>query len=83
MHFRHAAVSCLVLVGLQAAPAVAERDAATKAREGDVDQWIKYYQRERSEERPPRPQRETAGQPDGERKDGTEQKEPKAEPVRR
>jgi hypothetical protein len=83
MPFRHAAVSCLVLASLQAAPADAERDAATKAREGDVDQWIKYYQRERSEERPPRPQRETAGQVDGERKSGSEQKDSKPEPARR
>lgn len=42
---------CACLHGPQAALA----DAATKAREGDVNQWIEYYRRDRS----PRPERST------------------------
>jgi hypothetical protein len=32
---------------LLAAPAPAEKDAATKAREGDVNHWIEYYGKNR------------------------------------
>jgi hypothetical protein len=45
------------------APQVAVADAATKAREGDVNQWIEYYRRDRSPERPARPSREDSERP--------------------
>ena len=37
---------------LCAGPAFAGDDAAMKAREGDINHWIEYYQRERQAQRP-------------------------------
>jgi hypothetical protein len=36
---------------LQAADQARPRDAAEAVREGDVSQWLKYYERERAEQR--------------------------------
>jgi hypothetical protein len=42
------------------------KDAAEEVQEGDVEHWIKYYQRERGQGTPPAPQpeREPPAQPD-------------------
>ena len=37
----------LALMLLVAAPALAEKDAAMKAREGEINQWIEYYRKDR------------------------------------
>jgi hypothetical protein len=33
---------------LQALPATAQKDAAERVREGDVDQWVEYYRQQRA-----------------------------------
>lgn len=45
----------LSLLLLCAAPALAGDDAAMRAREGDINHWIEYYQRERQAQRPSKP----------------------------
>jgi hypothetical protein len=48
---------CLLL------PQLVQADAATKAREGEINHWIEYYRRERMIDRPERPTREEAERP--------------------
>ena len=56
MHERQAALTgALVALTLLAAPAPAEKDAATKAREGDVNHWIEYYRKDREQSQPVAP----------------------------
>jgi hypothetical protein len=49
MHERQAALTgaILALMFLAASPAHAEKDAAIKAQEGNVDHWIEYYRKDR------------------------------------
>jgi hypothetical protein len=49
MHERQAALTgaILVLTFLAAMPARAEKDAATKAQEGEINHWIEYYRKNR------------------------------------
>jgi hypothetical protein len=49
MHERQAALTgaILALMLLAAAPARAEKDAAIKAQEGNVDHWIEFYRKDR------------------------------------
>ena len=49
MHERQSALTgaILALMFLTAAPAHAEKDAAIKAQEGNVDHWIEFYRRNR------------------------------------
>ena len=49
MHERQTALTgaILALMILTAAPAHAEKDAAIKAQEGNVDHWIEFYRRNR------------------------------------
>jgi len=49
MHERQATVigAILALTLLAAAPARAEKDAATKAQEGEINHWIEYYRKDR------------------------------------
>ena len=49
MHERQATLTgaILVLMFLAAAPAHAEKDAAIKAQEGNVDHWIEFYRKNR------------------------------------
>jgi hypothetical protein len=58
MHERQNALTSaiLVLTLLAAAPARAERDAATKAQEGEINQWIDYYRKNRQQPGTPAPQ---------------------------
>lgn len=52
----------MVLCACLHAPQAALADAATKAREGDINHWIEYYRRDRSP-RPERPARDDAQRP--------------------
>jgi hypothetical protein len=49
MHERQAALigAVLALILLVATPTRAEKDAATRAREGDINHWIEYYRKNR------------------------------------
>jgi len=49
MHERQAALTgaILALTFLAAMPARAEKDAATKAQEGEINHWIEYYRKTR------------------------------------
>jgi len=49
MHERQTALTgaILALMILTAAPAHAEKDAAIKAQEGNVDHWIEFYRKNR------------------------------------
>ena len=49
MHERQAALTgaILALTFLAAMPARAEKDAATKAQEGEINHWIEYYRKNR------------------------------------
>ena len=49
MHERQAALigAILALTFLAAMPARAEKDAATKAQEGEINHWIEYYRKNR------------------------------------
>ena len=49
MHERQAALTgaILTLTFLAAMPARAEKDAATKAQEGEINHWIEYYRKNR------------------------------------
>jgi hypothetical protein len=49
MHERQAALigTIAVLTFLAAAPVRAEKDAATKAQEGEINHWIEYYRKDR------------------------------------
>jgi hypothetical protein len=49
MHERQAALTgaILALTFLAAMPARAEKDAATKAQEGEIKHWIEYYRKNR------------------------------------
>ena len=57
MHEWQAALigAILALTLPAAAPARAEKDAATKAREGDINHWIEYYQKNRQQSQPVAP----------------------------
>jgi len=56
MHELQAALTgTIVALTLLAAPAPAEKDAATKAREGDVNHWIEYYRKDREQSQPVAP----------------------------
>jgi hypothetical protein len=50
MHERQTALTgaLLALMLLGAAPARAEKDAAMKAREGEINHWIEYYRKDRA-----------------------------------
>ena len=50
MHERQAALigAILALTFLAAMPARAEKDAATKAQEGEINHWIEYYRKDRA-----------------------------------
>lgn len=48
MHERQAAlIGAILALTLPAAAARAEKDAATKAREGEINHWIEYYRKDR------------------------------------
>ena len=49
MHERQTALTgaVLALTLLVAVPARAEKDAAMKAREGEINHWIEYYRKDR------------------------------------
>ncbi len=49
MHERQTALTgaVLALILLVAVPARAEKDAAMKAREGEINHWIEYYRKDR------------------------------------
>lgn len=49
MHERQTALTgaILALMLLVAAPARGEKDAAMKAREGEINHWIEYYRKDR------------------------------------
>lgn len=67
-----ALVAALVPAGLCAAQQGTEprpRDAAEAVREGDVSQWLKYYQRERAPQ-PPAPPPAPAGEPAAQQQQG-------------
>ena len=57
MHERQAALTgaILVLTFLAAMPARAEKDAATKAQEGEINHWIEYYRKDRQQPQPVAP----------------------------
>ena len=54
MHERQTALTgpILALMLLVAMPAQAEKDAAMKAREGEINQWIEYYRKNRQQAPP-------------------------------
>jgi hypothetical protein len=61
MHKRQAALTGAILaLTLLAAPTRAEEDAATKAREGDVNHWIEYYRKNHQQPQPVAPGRQGA-----------------------
>jgi hypothetical protein len=62
MHKRQAALTgaILALILLVATPTRAEEDAATKAREGDVNHWIEYYRKNQQQPQPVAPGRQGA-----------------------
>jgi hypothetical protein len=62
MHKRQAALTnaILALILLVATPTRAEEDAATKAREGDVNHWIEYYRKNHQQPQPVAPGRQDA-----------------------
>ena len=62
MHERQAALTgaILVLTFLAAMPARAEKDAATKAQEGEINHWIEYYRKNQQHSRPVAPAPEGA-----------------------
>jgi hypothetical protein len=43
-----------VVLALQAAGAGAQKDAAERVREGDVNQWVEYYRQQRAATPPPK-----------------------------
>jgi hypothetical protein len=43
-----------VLLALQAPGAGAQKDAAERVREGDVNQWVEYYRQQRAATPPPK-----------------------------
>lgn len=45
----------LALTFLAAMPARAEKDAATKAQEGEINHWIEYYRKDRQQPQPVAP----------------------------
>jgi len=57
MHQRQAALTgaILALTLLAGVPARAEKDAATKAQEGDINHWIEYYRKNRQQAPPVAP----------------------------
>ena len=61
MHARQAALTggaVVVLIWLAATAARAEKDAAIKAQEGDINHWIEYY-RKSQQPQPVAPERQT------------------------
>jgi hypothetical protein len=54
MHERQAALigTIAALTFLAAAPARAEKDAATKAQEGEINHWVEYYRKTRKQSQP-------------------------------
>lgn len=74
MHERQAALTCaiLALTLLAAAPARAEKDAATKAQEGEINHWIEYYRKNRQQTQPVNPAPQGAAEKEEQReKSGT------------
>ena len=57
MHERQTALTgaVLALMLLVAAPARAEKDAAMKAREGEINHWIEYYRKNQQQPQPVAP----------------------------
>ena len=77
MHERQTALTgaVLALMLLVAAPALAEKDAAMKAREGEISHWIEYYRKDR-EAAPASPAPKRNGvTADGEREKRKEERE--------
>ena len=69
----------LALMLLVAAPALAEKDAAMKAREGEINHWIEYYRKDR-EPAPASPAAKRNGvAADGEKEKCKEEREKKSE----
>lgn len=66
---RQATLTCaiLALTLLAAAPARAEKDAATKAREGEINHWIEYYRKNRQQTPPVTPAPQGTAEKDGRR----------------
>ncbi len=62
MHERQAALigAILALILLLATSTRAEEDAATKAREGDVNHWIEFYRKNQQQPQPVAPGRQGA-----------------------
>jgi hypothetical protein len=77
MHERQAALTgaILALTFLAAMPARAEKDAATKAQEGEINHWIEYYRKNREPAAAPAstPQ---AGAASGEEREKRKEKHP-------
>lgn len=57
-------MSRAALLVLLLTPTLAVADAAVKAREGEINHWIEYYQRERQALPPARPAAPDAQRPD-------------------
>ena len=78
MHERQAALTgaILALTFLAAMPARAEKDAATKAQEGEINHWIEYYRKNREPVavRPATPQAGAASGEEREKRKGERQK---------
>jgi hypothetical protein len=79
MHERQAALigAILALMLLAATPTRAEKDAATKAREGDINHWIEYYQKNRQQTQP------VAPAPQGAAEKGKEQEKSRAAEIKK
>ena len=58
----------LALMLLVATPTRAEKDAAAKAREGDINHWIEYYQKYRQRTQPVTPAPQGAQEKEEQRK---------------
>lgn len=78
MHERQAALTgaILALTLLAVAPACAENDAATKAREGEINHWIEYYRKNRRQTPPVAPAPQFAAEKERERSGTEEVKKP-------
>ena len=78
MHERQAALTgaILALTFLAAMPARAEKDAATKAQEGEINHWIEYYRKNREPAAAP-PATPQAGVASGEEREKAEREKVK------
>ena len=78
MHERQAALTgaILALTFLAAMPARAEKDAATKAQEGEINHWIEYYRKNREPAAAP-PATPQGGATSGEKREKVEGKRQK------